>query len=368
MPRSNNILSIVETSKKAVSSVTKESSLLHQEELINSYFQSYRIRNYSPKTINKEKRFLEGWFETHSLFTWEAMVPISGRKRIQDYGSTLLATEISVNTIRSYLGVLRRYFSYILEFPFVTTDKGPRRLQNIYGPIDQPVTEYDIPHHVYDGERLGVPLDPEKLYDFYALLRESYLNHPQWAATRARNYTYAILAGESGLRSDELLHLEISKDLFFKSNKLQTRHAKGTKGSGKRSRLTLFSPLARDTVQFYLSYHRPSLNPQTDHLFVSQSGLPMTYSCTNKALQEMIQVAKKEHFPISDHLGWHWFRRIFATRFIERFPNKLPVLIDLLGHVTPNTVHRYVRHSEAWMDKEIQSVLEGALQWPSIGD
>jgi integrase len=50
-------------------------------------------------------------------------------------------------------------------------------------------------------------------------------------------------------------------------------------------------------------------------------------------------------------------RRIFATRFIEKFPHQLSVLISLLGHVTPNTVHCYIRHSEAWMDKKILDVL-----------
>ena len=60
-----------------------------------------------------------------------------------------------------------------------------------------------------------------------------------------------------------------------------------------------------------------------------------------------------------DHLSWHWFRRIFATRFIERFPGKLHVLIALLGHTTASTVHAYIRHSEAWMDKHILEMLEG---------
>ena len=128
------------------------------------------------------------------------------------------------------------------------------------GAIEQPVTEFDLPHHVYEGERLGVPLDPERLYDFYSILRAKYLKSSVgWEAVRARNYAMAVLAGESGLRVDELLNLEIGKDLFFESHKLQTRFAKGTRGSGKRGRITLFPPLARDTVRYYLKNHRPQL-------------------------------------------------------------------------------------------------------------
>lgn len=39
-----------------------------------------------------------------------------------------------------------------------------------------------------------------------------------------------ILAGESGLRPDELLNLDAKTDLFFESKKLQTQNAKATLG------------------------------------------------------------------------------------------------------------------------------------------
>jgi len=82
----------------------------------------------------------------------------------------------------------------------------------------------------------------------------------------------------------------------------------------------------------------------------------------------MIDIANRADFPILSHMSWHWMRRFFATRFIERFPNKLSVLITLLGHINSGTVHRYIQHSQAWMDEQIQEVLKGAKQWPSIGD
>jgi site-specific recombinase XerD len=237
--------------------------------------------------------------------------------------------------------------------------------------IDQPISEYDMPKYVYDGERLGVPMDPQRLYECYAILRKQYLNPPgSCRPIRARNYAMAVLAGESGLRVDELMHLDIKQDVFFASQKLQTRFAKGTTGSGKRARLTLFPPLARDTIRYYLSHHRSQIlgASETDYLFPSKTGKLMTYQTAHDALQEMIAILRRHQFPVANHMGWHWFRRIFATRFIERFPDKLPVLITLLGHMSPNTVHRYIRHSEAWMDQQIQQVLERGVKWPSIGD
>ena len=108
------------------------------ERLLLSYFQSYRVRNFSPRRIEKEEHFLETWFLEHELLTWQAMESVTGRKRVTDYANALIETGISTATVRSYLGILRRYFSYVLEFPFVGVNP-VRRIQEVYGPIDQPV-------------------------------------------------------------------------------------------------------------------------------------------------------------------------------------------------------------------------------------
>ena len=346
----------------------------HHRQLVEGYFQSHRIRNHSPRTIEREKSFLESWFFEHghvgrSLYTWEAMEPVAGRRRIVLYGNALVDSGLTTDTVRAYLGILSRYFSFVLEYPFLETPNGPQRLSELYNRIDQPVSEFDMPVHVYDGERIGIPLDPEALYSFYAVLREHYLSGSKCKTIASRNYAMAVLAGESGLRADELMHLELS-DLFFEAKKVQTRYAKGTKGSGKRVRVTLFTPLARDTVGFFLKEHRPQILgvDKVPYVFPSRSGKLLTYTGIHSAMQEMVLVAQKQKFQVASHLGWHWFRRIFATRFIERFPNQLSTLISLLGHMSPGTVHCYIRHSQAWMDKQMQEVLEGAAKWPSIGD
>jgi site-specific recombinase XerD len=82
----------------------------------------------------------------------------------------------------------------------------------------------------------------------------------------------------------------------------------------------------------------------------------------------MLQAANQAGFPVLPDMSWHWMRRFFATKFIERFPDKLSVLITLLGHMNPGTVHRYIRHSQAWMDNQISEVLRGRASWLSPGD
>jgi integrase len=192
-------------------------SLDDHRALIDGFLQSHRIRNHQEGTILQYRQLLLSWFEQHGpsgntgrpLYTWEAMCPVSGRNRVVDYGKALLAIDISPNTIRGYLGRLSRYFSYVLEQPYLFSQAGHCRIQDRYGPIEQPVSEYDKPSHSRDDESRGIPMEPERLYDFFAVVRKTYLvNHS--SSFRARNYALAVLAGETGLRSDELLNLEVS--------------------------------------------------------------------------------------------------------------------------------------------------------------
>ena len=342
-------------------------ALTHHTQLLEAYLQSHRVRNHSLKTIEEQTRFLKAWFLSHGsesrpLYTWEAMAPVHGRSRIAAYAIALKDTELTAHTMRKYLGSLRGYFSYVLEHPYVFDGNQSQRVAEIYGSIEQPISEYDIPVHASDCEQLGVPFEPSRLYDFYDCLRDKYIQPGlrRYLHERARNYAMIVLAGETGLRSDEIAHLEIDHDLFFESHQIQTRFAKGTNGSGKRSRLTVFPPLARDTIRYYLKNHRPHLrgSSKSRYLFSATNGGPIDYNSLQRAMVAIRSCANKNEFPVLNHFAWHWLRRLFATRFIERFPDKLPVLIQLLGHVTGGTVHKYIRHSKSWTDEQQRGVLK----------
>jgi len=56
-------------------------------QLLDRYIQSLQMKNFTEETIGRQKRFLKEWFDQHGnefrpLFTWEAMEPVIGRKRI----------------------------------------------------------------------------------------------------------------------------------------------------------------------------------------------------------------------------------------------------------------------------------------------
>jgi len=340
-------------------------SLIHHQYLIDEYLKSHRIRNHSTRTINKNQMFFKSWFKDHGsdsrpLFIWEAMEPGIGPQRIANYGQYLIDMDISSKTIRNYIGMLQGLFSFVLSRPYILKDNKPIRITEVYNRIEQPVSEYEIPVHAYDSESKGIPIDPENIYDFLKVIRDHYLNSGRYPHLNARNYAMIVMATETGLRADEIINLDIKRDLFFESKKIQTRQGKSKRGSGKRSRVTLFPPLARDTIKYYLKFHRPHIGGANDtsRLFISRSGKIVAYSQIHLFLRKMIEISNKNDVPIADHFTVHWFRRIFATRFIERYPDQLETLAMLLGHSGLQTVHSYIRHSAAWKNVKIQEILE----------
>ncbi len=271
-------------------------------EILESYFKSLRSRNFSPHTQYRHKRIINGWLSLHGsayrpLLIWEALQPVLGRHRIQGYISSLLEAGITVDTLRCYLATLSQLFSYVMEHPYaVGSDQQARLLRDLYGPFEHPISKYDMPNHSYDGEPKGVPMEPAKLYDFFSCIRNQYLN-PKFAhrEIRARNYAMVVLAGESGLRLEELMHLELDHDLYFESKKLQTRFGKASNGSGKRSRMSLFPPLARDTMTHYLLSHRRIMDPTHKKiwLFPSKTGNLLTHALLHP-LAALMQRASKQ--------------------------------------------------------------------------
>ena len=127
------MLELVETKSGQAVGASRSEAYDHHKGLVAAYLQSHRIRNHSPRTLEREKKFLESWFSEHGtiaepLFTWEGMEPVIGRKRIVEYGNALLESGLRSDTIRAYLGILSRYFSFVLEHPFIDTPAGFQRI------------------------------------------------------------------------------------------------------------------------------------------------------------------------------------------------------------------------------------------------
>jgi hypothetical protein len=53
-------------------------------------------------------------------------------------------------------------------------------------------------------------------------------------------------------------------------------------------------------------------------------------------------------------------RKSFATNFMEIHPDRPWILMDLMGHLNPSTLHRYVKHSRAYYAQAIDDIV-GAM-------
>jgi site-specific recombinase XerD len=337
--------------------------------ILQGYLDTHITRNHCDYTLESERRFLVGWFEsfmmlddTHpdgerQLFVWEAMVPVLGRQRIIGFSKGLVEAGLKPRTVQSYLGSLRRLFQYVLEYPYIPGTQ-VQSIVSTYGRLEQPVLEYDYPVHVLDPEEEGFVLTGEQLLRFYDFVRLEYIGRNQKKFPASRDYTMIVAAGESGLRADEIRHLDAlgpHRDLFYEQNCIQTRHGKGTKGSGKRVRKTIFTPFAQATMRVYEERIRPNFpNAKTDPaLFLTESGERISYKAMWHNLHCIVEAARKAGLEVPPKLSWHSLRKSFATNFMEQHPDRPWVLMDLLGHLNPSTLHRYVKHSRAYYEQAI---------------
>ena len=366
-------LALVKTVEAISTPVSFPQMLADHQAILQGYMDTHTTRNHSDRTIESERRFLIGWFESfvmqddghpdgqRQLLVWEAMEPVQGRQRIVAFSKGLVDTGLKPRTVQSYLGSLRRLFQYVLEYPYIPGSEG-QSIVSRYGRIEQPVLEYDYPVHTLDQEEEGFVLVGEQLFAFYDFVRLEYIGHNQKKIPASRDYTMIVVAAESGLRADEIRHLDAlgpHRDLFYERNCIQTRHGKGTRGSGKRVRKTIFTPFAQDTVRIYEERIRPHFpNAKTNPaLFLTESGERITYKAMWHNLHVIVEQARKAGLDLPPKLSWHSLRKSFATAFMELHPDRPWVLMDLMGHLNPSTLHRYVLHSRAYYDQAIEDMV-----------
>lgn len=327
--------------------------------ILEGYLDTHITRNHSSRTLKGEQALLTGWFEgilvpdenhplrERQLFVWEAMKPVIGRERIKEFSKGLVLTGLSHLTVTKYLGALRRLFDYILEFPYIPGQE-VQFIVPKYGPIEQPVSKYDYPVHSIDQEDEGFVLTGNQLYEFYNFVRTTYIEGKQKQLPASRNYAMIVLAGESGLRADEICMLDAlgqHRDLFYEQNLIQTRYGKGFNGSGKRVRKTIFTERAQDVLRIYEDRIRPYFrNAKTNvALFLTERGNRMDYQCMWEFLDNIVESARKEGYKLPPKMSWHSLRKSFATNYMEQNPGKVWELVKLMGHQNLSTLNRYVK-------------------------
>ena len=82
----------------------------------------------------------------------------------------------------------------------------------------------------------------------------------------------------------------------------------------------------------------------------------MNYKDMWRNLHVLVQPACKAGLNLHPKPSWHNPRKSFATNFMERCPGRSWVLMDMMRHVSPIRLHRYVKDSRAYCDQALNQI------------
>ncbi len=150
----------------------------------------------------------------------------------------------------------------------------------------------------------------------------------QAEALRLRDQCMIYLLYATGLRVSELIHLE-QKKVDTEAGLLIVM------GKRSKERAVPFPPVVSKLLVQYKTDARPSLSPKSEHLFLGQTGLPLTRQAFWKILKRMATLSG-----IPGSLHPHMLRHTFATDLLKSGMN-LRILQGLLGHADLQTTQVY---------------------------
>jgi integrase/recombinase XerC/integrase/recombinase XerD len=148
------------------------------------------------------------------------------------------------------------------------------------------------------------------------------------------------LAYASGLRAEELVHLQLTS-VDFDSETVRVE------GKGGRTRLVPAGEHALAALERYLARGRPALaaGPGATAMFLSKSGRPLGTSDVRRRLRTWARQAIA-HAPELAGAHPHALRHSFATHLLEGGAD-LRAIQELLGHATISTTQVYTRVDSA---------------------
>lgn len=353
-----------------LTTVPYQERLSDHEAVLQAYFRTFEKRAYVQESLKRTEGFLRSVFEgvlvqdaehpkgQRHLLIWDLVCPKEGSA-----ASDLLATSLNKygyaqSTRLRYLGEIRRLCDFVIIKPYIPGRVSVSIVEK-YGRLAQPFSQYDSPTHSVDDDNVDPAITGQDLIRFLNFIRLEYISQNQKKHTAQRNYTMIVLAVTGGMRANELINLDLD-DLRYGEDRVWIRFGKGYKGSGKRQRLTLFTPLAQATLRVYEAHTRPSFGKAqatNRALFLSETGERITYDAMRLAFDAIVEAARKAGIELPNPFGLHDLRRSFATEYLEKWPEQIIILTKYMGHTGLGTLHRYIRPSRKAFQKATDKVL-----------
>lgn len=119
------------------------------------------------------------------------------------------------------------------------------------------------------------------------------------------------------------------------------------------------TPLAKDTLTIYERQIRPYFpNAETDStLFLTERGEIVSYQQMWSAFNKIVTQAREAGLDLPPKFAWHSLRKSFATNYMEKRPGDVWILMDLMGHINPSTLQRYVKPSRQRYEEAVDDMV-----------
>lgn len=249
------------------------------------------------------------WFENKTSSTDIHTIKLS---HLTDYLSARIKTGLAAGSLRFEIIALKIFFRHLLsrgELPVDPTDK-----------LDSPRLEQHLPETLnqQEVEKLIESIDTGKVLG-------------------RRDLAMIELLYSSGLRVSELTDARI-ENLDLDENVIRVT------GKGNKTRLVPVGRQAKQAVDEFLKYERPSLvrsGRTSSHLFLSVRGSCLTTNRIRQILKRRAELAgiEKNIYP-------HMLRHSFATHLLGNGAD-LRVIQEMLGHADIATTQIYTHVDQA---------------------
>ena len=228
--------------------------------------------------------------------------------QIRSWLVSLMEHKVGARSINRKISSLKSYFKFLMKTGVVIKDPMKK--------VQSPKT----------AKRLPVFVEEKNIGEFIA----SYPFEDDYEGMR--NKTILLLFYSTGMRSSELMNLEV-KDLDFYNQSIKVL------GKGNKERLIPFGGEIKELLHHYLKMRKKTFAIETDKLFLTDNGAPiyqrMIYRIINSQLQILTTVEKKSP---------HVLRHSFATHMLNNGAD-INAIKEILGHANLSATQVYTHNT-----------------------
>lgn len=292
-------------------------------DIIQPESQTFDIRNQDVfeeflaniEATNSSKKEYRTIFKLFSSYLKDKDLVRPTRKDIIAYKESLIETGHSPRTVRLYLSVLRRYFSWLDSSRYY-----PNIMYNLSGPR-------------ISKEPRKQPLTSNQVADILASIERGNLQGKQ-------TYALTLLASTTGLRSGEMASLKIRDWINIQNKTFLTVLRKGY----QEKQMVAIGPEADKAIRSCLKDR--GLYKLDEPLFVSTSNRNRGEAITPKSIGRILKNVLKDNGFNSSYFTGHSFRHTAATIGMDICDNDIFTVKRFMGHSNIETTVLYADHNK----------------------